>query len=403
MKRAVVAAAFAAAVAAAPAPSHLADALSLYTSASSTTVHPTFPDNYPSASSTTVYPTFPDSAASSGAPFPSATSSCAEAEEITYSIEAWENDVNNVNAFLNEALSLTGIVLQAAAQVALNYAQDEPTQLGIECALPNLSQAGKAACANLQEVFGMVIVGLEGIIADPDYEYTVRQNLDLINETRCKSVLPSLDVLWSAAADASCAKIYAPKAARSAACEILDGGAEEYEQGEKQGEGEYEKECESEYEKEGEGEKEGEDEYKEEGEDEYEKEGQAEMQEEFEKENEEKYEFEGKEEEGEKGKTFENEGDDEKQGKYGQEKRKEKEEDKEEWPGEKDGFPIFPLPPIRRVAKVPGFLPHLAASMALKTTESEKEGEAGLVVLAETPLASASPTIPTLFIPIPTQ
>ena len=29
----------------------------------------------------------------------------------------------------------------------------------------------------------MVIDGLEGVIADPDWEYTVRQNIDLINQT----------------------------------------------------------------------------------------------------------------------------------------------------------------------------------------------------------------------------
>ena len=321
MKRSSLAAAFAVAVSAAPAPSILATPISPDASASS--IAP-----YPSASSTDPYPSY---SGFSGAPSPSATSCCAEAEQITYSIEAWENDVDNVNAFLNsKALNLAGEDLKAAAQFALNYAQDEPTQLVIQCALPNLSQAGKAACATLQEVFGIVIDGLEGVIADPDWEYTVRQNIDLINKTRCKSVLPNLDVLWSAAAKASGAKIYAPRAERPLACQFVQGVESEED-------GEYE-------------------------------------------------------EKGERGAEEYSEG--------------EKKREEEEWAGENDGFPVFPLPPIRRVAEVPvltGFPPHVAPSVAPKITRSKKEGKAEVLVLPETPLVSATATLPTLFIPIPTK
>ena len=305
MKFSLLAVALAGAASAAPAPGILASS----PSASSTYPYPsaysTYP--YPSASSTEPYPssssTEPYSSAASTSPYPSISSSypypsasCTEsyclssgssglpnpsgfpapndatADEITYSIEVWEEDVDHVNAFLNTALSLTGAELAAAAQVALNFAQDEPVKLARECALPHLSQAGLAACATLQEDFGKVIIGLEGIIGDPDYGYNVRQNLEIINEARCSIVLPNLDILWAAAARASGAKIHALKAERPEACQYLEEGpAEEY-GAEKKSEGEK---MEGDGEKaEGEGEKEV-DEGGKEGE--FQKEGEAEF------------------------------------------------------------------------------------------------------------------------------
>ena len=195
--------------------------------------------------------------------------------------------------------------------------------------------------------------------------------------------------MWPAAAKASAAKIYVPKAERPLACQFVQGaGTEEYGEGEKQGGGEHEKEVEGEHEKEVEGEeKEGKGEGEKQGEEEYEKEDQAEKQEVFEKEGAKAGDFE--EEEGER------------KGKYVEEKREE-----EEWTGEKDGFPVFPLPSIRRVAEVPvltGFPVPVAPSVALKIVKSEKEGTAEVQVLPEITLDSTTPTLPTLFTPITTN
>lgn len=139
-------------------------------------------------------------------------------QQIFDSINAWINDVDNVNAFLNQAHTLTGQDLADGATTALDFAMDEPVQLSIEGSLTNLSPDGQSAVAALQAQFGNVITGLQGIIADPNDTNGVLGFLELINDTRCNTVLPSLDVLWPAAADASGAPPNPPPAQRPNAC-----------------------------------------------------------------------------------------------------------------------------------------------------------------------------------------
>ena len=142
----------------------------------------------------------------------------ASAQQIFDSINAWINDVDNVNAFLDQASGLSGQALADGANVALGFASDEPTQLTIESDLSTLSQDGLDAVSTLQAIFGNVISSLQGIIATPGDQGQVTGFLEIINETRCNQVLPSLDKLWPVAADASGAPPNPPPAARPAAC-----------------------------------------------------------------------------------------------------------------------------------------------------------------------------------------
>jgi hypothetical protein len=142
----------------------------------------------------------------------------ASAQQIFDSINAWINDVSNVNAFLNQASSLSGQALADGANTALGFAMDEPVQLSIESSLSNLSPDGQNAVAALQGNFGNVISGLQGIIQAPDDAGSVTGFLEIINDTRCNIVLPSLDILWPAAADASGAPPNPPPAQRPDAC-----------------------------------------------------------------------------------------------------------------------------------------------------------------------------------------
>jgi hypothetical protein len=140
------------------------------------------------------------------------------ADQIFASINAWINDVHNVNQFLNVAPTLSPSDLAAQATTALGFANDEPTQLTIESDLSNLSDAGKQAVSALKGNFGNVITSLQGIIAAPGDAGQVLGFLEIINGVRCSIVLPSLDILWPAAADASGAPSGVPAAERPQAC-----------------------------------------------------------------------------------------------------------------------------------------------------------------------------------------
>lgn len=144
------------------------------------------------------------------------------AQQVLDSINAWINNVDNVNSFLNEASSLLSAAdgsLLPAAQTALDNASDEPIQLSILGGLSNLSSDGQGAVAALMGIFGSgVIDNLNAIIANPTDPNTVNNAVAGINDARCNVVLPSLDILWPAAADASGAPPNPPPAQREDAC-----------------------------------------------------------------------------------------------------------------------------------------------------------------------------------------
>jgi len=124
-------------------------------------------------------------------------------EAVETAINNWNNDVGNVNAFLNEAPSQNPEDLLNAAEEALINANDEPVELGVLASISDFS--GDADYVNavddLQNIFGQVPLNLQDIINNPGDSAAVTQALNNINAFRCCNVLPDLDVLWLDAAE----------------------------------------------------------------------------------------------------------------------------------------------------------------------------------------------------------
>lgn len=82
-----------------------------------------------------------------------------KATTVEQSIDNWTEDVDTVNRFLNTALTIPpGKPLQSAANKALSYAKDEPTNNKYLGSLPNMDKKGKAAAGTLDRVFPDVLV-----------------------------------------------------------------------------------------------------------------------------------------------------------------------------------------------------------------------------------------------------
>jgi len=131
--------------------------------------------------------------------------------DIVNSINQWNDDVNNVNSFLNAFADGTVSDVGSAASTALLSAQDEPCQLST---LSNLEAANgfpfnpndgtDFACAvnDLGAVFGdHVISNLNKIIADPFNTDSVNAAVGDINFFRCCNVLPDASILWLESAE----------------------------------------------------------------------------------------------------------------------------------------------------------------------------------------------------------
>jgi hypothetical protein len=118
-------------------------------------------------------------------------------------ILSWNADVVMVNSFLNMAGSLSGSSLSDAATIANSFANDEPAELGILACIPNLGDDANNAIDSLSAVFGAdVLDNLATIINSPDDTAAVTAAINGINSIRCCTVLPSVDILWPAAANA---------------------------------------------------------------------------------------------------------------------------------------------------------------------------------------------------------
>jgi len=124
-------------------------------------------------------------------------------DQVQTAIESWRNDVVNVNSFLDSPTSVLSdpTALQSAAQTALNFANDEPVELGVLSGISGLPDNALGAIQLLQETFGNVPTSLQNIINDPSNPDDVNTQLEQINNTRCCNVLPALDILWQACAD----------------------------------------------------------------------------------------------------------------------------------------------------------------------------------------------------------
>ncbi|KAK4952977.1 hypothetical protein LTR10_008682 [Elasticomyces elasticus] len=122
--------------------------------------------------------------------------------QIGASIQQWNDDVNFVNAFLDEAAGFSPDDLHDAADNAFARALDEPCQLGTLTAVVN-GASGASLCAtqDLSSIFGdHVITNLKNIIANPTDTATVNAAIQDINKFRCCSVLPDASILWADAA-----------------------------------------------------------------------------------------------------------------------------------------------------------------------------------------------------------
>ncbi|CAM6120584.1 unnamed protein product [Calypogeia fissa] len=117
--------------------------------------------------------------------------------QVQASIDQWNQDVLEVNNFLNVAATLADPTGAAAntEQTSLN----EPVQLGILGSVVGLSTDAQNAVMLLMEVFGNVPTDLQSIVTDPSAS-NVQTQLNSINNVRCLNVLPALDILWPAAA-----------------------------------------------------------------------------------------------------------------------------------------------------------------------------------------------------------
>ncbi|KAJ3008479.1 hypothetical protein HKX48_008504 [Thoreauomyces humboldtii] len=128
---------------------------------------------------------------------------------VQTAINNWNNDVINVNSFLNSAASIVDSgdtqSLIDAAQTALNFATDEPTNLATLAAicdvqLPSGQDPYSQAVATLQRVFPDVPARLQDIINNAGDASIVHGDVDGINQDRCCFVLPSVDTLFSQSA-----------------------------------------------------------------------------------------------------------------------------------------------------------------------------------------------------------
>ncbi|KAK5165823.1 uncharacterized protein LTR77_008746 [Saxophila tyrrhenica] len=119
------------------------------------------------------------------------------------SIQQWNNDVKNVNAFLNAVPNLINDedALLSEARMALTNAMDEPCQLMTLASQSAFIQAPVPAfdCAveDLMDVFEVhVLQNLMAVIADPGNAEVAQASVDDINAFRCCNVLPDVDILF---------------------------------------------------------------------------------------------------------------------------------------------------------------------------------------------------------------
>jgi hypothetical protein len=121
--------------------------------------------------------------------------------EVVAAINSWNSDVAMVNNFLNTPPT-TGNDYAGFASLTLGFAKDEPNELVTLASIPALSTDATNAIQDLRTVFGRVLTNLQDIIDNQNNLTIIKQDIYNINEVRCCNILPNLDVLWAAAADA---------------------------------------------------------------------------------------------------------------------------------------------------------------------------------------------------------
>ncbi|KAH8651199.1 hypothetical protein BX600DRAFT_441638 [Xylariales sp. PMI_506] len=119
-------------------------------------------------------------------------------QAVEGAIIQWLSDVNEVNNFVDVAVPNNQLL--DLARGALTSASDEPTELGILAAICGQNDDYYAAVDTLQAKFPGVPAAVQSIIDNPSPD-NLAQQLDIIDQLRCCFVLPSLDTLWSEAAE----------------------------------------------------------------------------------------------------------------------------------------------------------------------------------------------------------
>jgi hypothetical protein len=120
---------------------------------------------------------------------------------LVAAINSWNSDVAMVNNFLNTPPT-TGTDYANFASFTLGFANDEPNELTTLASIPALSTDATNAIQDLRAVFGRVLTNLQDIINNQNDLTIIKQDITNINQVRCCNVLPNLNVLWTAAADA---------------------------------------------------------------------------------------------------------------------------------------------------------------------------------------------------------
>ncbi|KAK4550305.1 hypothetical protein LTR36_003272 [Oleoguttula mirabilis] len=129
-------------------------------------------------------------------------------QDIENAINQWNDDVNTVNAYLNDFGNLAGpdAIVSATQQVLLS-AQDEPCQFATLTSNSDFVGGSVTAafdCANtdLGLVFKEhVLDNLNTIIQNPSDPPTFNAAVGDINFFRCCNVLPDADILWRDSAE----------------------------------------------------------------------------------------------------------------------------------------------------------------------------------------------------------
>jgi hypothetical protein len=124
-------------------------------------------------------------------------------EDVLSALQTWNNDVINVNNFLNFVSTNTDVsTLGGLAQGALDNAMDEPLELGILACIPGLTDDAENAITSAANGFmDNVLDPLMDIVVNGANSALVNADVLQINTFRCCTLLPDLDVLWLAAAE----------------------------------------------------------------------------------------------------------------------------------------------------------------------------------------------------------
>ncbi|KAH8896528.1 hypothetical protein GQ53DRAFT_819613 [Thozetella sp. PMI_491] len=126
------------------------------------------------------------------------------AQDVENSLNTWLTEVNNVNTFLNGVHNdLSNVnLLEGLARGALDNASDEPNQLGVLACISGLIDDAENAIASAAAGFGdNVLMPLMDVTTNGADTQQVLADVAQINQFRCCTLLPGLDILWLAAAE----------------------------------------------------------------------------------------------------------------------------------------------------------------------------------------------------------